>query len=120
MNARAGRCHQLPHMTLWHRIFGDRDRSSPVRPILLRLELGSGRCPTEAVVEADWLPSRERATYRLITSSSMVLVPWRGDSTRVSLVVRIAGRVGRVVVARSDNRDGAVVSVGLAEDRLAS
>lgn len=107
-------------MTLWQRIFGDRDRASPVRPILLRLELAGGRCPPEAVVEADWLPSRERATYRLITSSSMVLVPWRGESTRVALVVRVGERVGRVVVARSDNRDGAVIDVGLGEERLAS
>jgi hypothetical protein len=109
-------------MTLWQRIFGDRSRTSPVRPILLRLDLGGVRCPPEAVVEADWLPSRERAMYRLFTSSSMVLVPWRGDSTRVSLVVRAAGREGRVVVARSDNRDGAVIDLDLGVDaeRLAS
>jgi hypothetical protein len=105
-------------MTLWQRIFGD--RPTPLRPILLRLDLGGGGCPPEAVVEADWLPSRERAMYRLMASSSMVLVPWRSESTRVSLVVRAAGRVGRVVVARADNRDGAVIDIGLEDERLAS
>lgn len=85
-----------------------------MRPILLRLDVGGGACPPEAVVEADWLPSRERALYRLFTSSSMVLVPWRGESTRVLLVVRVLGREGRVELARADNADGAVIDVGLA------
>jgi hypothetical protein len=107
-------------MTLWQRLFGDRDRASPVRPILLRLDHRDGPCPAEAIVEADWLPSRERALYRLTTSSSMLLVPWRGESTRVSLVVRAGDRQARVVVGRADNRDGAVIDVGFEDDRLAS
>ncbi len=100
-------------MTLWQRLFGD--DAGPVRPILLRLDLGGAHCPTHAVVEADWLPSRERAMYQLLTSSSMVLVPWRGESTRVTLTVRAGAHEGRAVVARADNRDGAVVHVALAE-----
>ena len=84
------------------------------RPILLRLDLGGQPCPPSVEVEAEWLPSQTRASERLLSASSMVLLPWRGDSQRAVLSIRVGDRIGRAVVTREDNRDGPVLDVRMA------
>jgi len=83
------------------------------RPILLRLDLGGRPCPPTVDVEAEWLPSRARASETLLSASSMVLVPWRGDAQEAVLSVRVGDQVGHAVITREDNRDQPVLHLRL-------
>lgn len=86
----------------------------PVRPILLRLDLGGAPCPPFVEIEAQWFPVGEHVQTTLISSASMALLPWRGKAERAALTVRAGGREGRAEVTRESNRAGEVFEVKLA------
>ena len=90
----------------------------PTHPILLRLDLGGLPCPSSVEVETEWLPSRLRRAGQVLSSSSMVLVPWQGDAAEAVVSVRIGAHVGRTRVTREANSDGTVLELRL--DRTGS
>jgi hypothetical protein len=85
----------------------------PTHPILLRLDLGGLPCPPSVEVESEWLPSRTRRADQVLASSSMVLVPWRGDAQEAVLSVRVGKHVGRARITREANSDGLVLDLRL-------
>jgi hypothetical protein len=89
-------------------------RPPVVRPVLLRLDLRGSLCPATVEVEARWLPEGERVRATLLSSSSMVLLPWRASASEAEVSVRAGAHVGATRVTRESNRDGAVVDVRLA------
>jgi hypothetical protein len=87
----------------------------PTHPILLRLDLGGAPCPSSVEVEAEWLPSRTRRAVRLLSASSMVLVPWHADAKEAVLSLRAGAHVGQATVTREANRSGLVLDVRLSQ-----
>lgn len=85
----------------------------PTRPILLRLDLGGAPCPAFVDIEAQWFPLGERVESTLISASSMLLLPWRANADRVSLIVRAGGHRAHALVTRASNCDGGVLDLKL-------
>ncbi len=89
-------------------------RGRDTHPILLRLDLDGEACPSSVDVQAEWLPSHTHASTRLLSSSSMVLLPWQADAREAVLSIRAGTRVGRTVVTRDATISGSVLDVRLA------
>lgn len=89
------------------------------RPILLRLDLGGQACPSSVDVETEWLPGGVRGSSHVLSSASMVLLPWRGDEDEARVSVRVGERVGRARVTRESNRDGCVLDLRLMDPSVA-
>lgn len=84
------------------------------KPVLLRVR-SRGGSPATVEVRARWAPSGRVLWRDLMTTDGLCLVPWLTDASSVDLMVRSEGRSGRVALALSDTRDGAVFEIDLDE-----
>ncbi len=100
-------------LELLRRLVGRAETRVP--PLMVRTHTGRGtaRLEGEVSVDALWLPSGTRRTYRAKDAQGLCMLPWMKQAERVSLRVRADGAETAIEVHVDDARTGRTIDLAL-------